>query len=167
MEKFADEISRMLNAILSSFDILNDIAEKEREYIVTMDVDALWQTTREKKALALEIESMTTDLYALIAGRAGTVRTKKENMTLTDMVRALSMDEHDRDVLKQALSHIHELKQNLAMKSDRNRQYLTEHLAIIDDIMSTVSTRKNETQYINAGHKSKEKNADYYISEEV
>ena len=151
MEDQTQIIEEMIRQKLELYRQLNTIMEKERDYIVDMDVDSLWKSSEEKKKISRKITLIRGEILSNV-----TAHTKAEEMTVQSfsmktLLKTLPLGQGAQQRLRALKVSIDEEKDALLQTSQANQAHVKEYLSVIDDIMELAVGKKENTQYRSEG----------------
>ena len=151
MEKFAADMSGLLQETLERYRELKVLLETEKKYVTDMDVQSLWTSTERKKALARAIE----DLIRRILGRAKnyTAHSKMDvrSFRVGDVVSDLPLKMEMKSKFKSLGLEIDTIKREIDLLARENKRYIHQYLSVIDGIFATINQRPNENHYSKQG----------------
>jgi hypothetical protein len=167
MEEFTANIEYMLNEKLSLYRQMNDLLRQEREYIVNIDVDALWKTSHEKGALSDQIHELRQSILNDFETHLGITEMTETAFSLAHLIRILPIEPELKKRFRQIKLAIDQEKDQLAQSAKDNKIYVQEYLMVIDDIMAVVADNSKESQYSKTGHMPNAKASNSLIHAEV
>ncbi len=167
MEKFADEIERLLEEKLSLYKKLIGILETEKTYIADMDVDSLWVATSQKKSLAISIEGTKQNIRSLFGEIYSGLDMDVRSFSLSRLIKFLNVSSEKRDELDKIRLAINTCKSDISGMASENKQFINEYLAIINGIFSTIMDTADRKGYNNSGAVLKQNTTNRLISAEV
>ncbi len=167
MEILADTIENLLNNELVLYKELQSILEKEKRYIVDMDIDSLWKTVAQKQQIAMELESLNKKMVKLLKTRAVELSMDSSSLQLSDYIKKLPVSQKVKSKLRTIKLGLETYKKNVSILWLANKTYISESLAVINNIVSTVVDKVNKEQYNNCGNLLENKEKKRFISAEV
>ncbi len=141
-----EKIAGLFEEKLKLYTSLKDVVEQEKAYIVDMDLEGVWASVERKKELAGAIEEIQGEIKALVP--QGQART---GFSLSGMVDTLPLTLKEKSGLRKIGVGVDACKREISLIAQKNKQYLTEYLSVIDGIFSTVVNRSSLDQYGNSG----------------
>ena len=166
MEILADTIENLLKKELVLYKELQSILEKEKRYIVDMDIDSLWKTIAQKKQITVELESLNKKMLKLIETRADELSMDSSSLKLSDYIKKLPVSQKIKSKLRTIKLGLETYKKSVSSLAFTNKTYINESLAVINDIVSTVVDSADNKQYNTYGDLLKKKKK-IFISAEV
>lgn len=151
MEKIAVEMSGLLQETLGLYQDLKFVLVTEKEYIQTMDVKNLWESTDKKKRLAKSIEEIVLKMLGQAKQYAIHLDMTVKNFTVRDVVSALPLRMQVKSKLKSLGDRIDACKKEISLLAYENKRYLTEYLTVIDGIFNTIRQAPAMNQYSKNG----------------
>ena len=167
MEEIAHEIEKMVEQKDALYGDLVKLLETERQYIVDMDVDALWKCAEEKKKISLEIVTVRHQLLALAEEAMGVSGMDAQSFSLERLLKAMPLTNAVKQHLKQLRVSIDTRKEEIAQRSRDNQIHVREYLSVIDDIMALAVEDSDTAQYNTMGHMPGRKQSSRLIDAEV
>ncbi len=167
MENFAYALENLFIEKVKIYKDLKDAFEKERTYIIDMDVDSLWKMTDRKNQIALEIEQIRLRIIALVQTNKVALDISVETFNCANIINRLPFSVKQKSNLKKINVTLNILKKDLANLASENKRYIDEHLSIVNGIFSTITGSKNREQYTYSGVLSEDKAANNLIRAEV
>lgn len=167
MEKFADKVGNLLEEKLFLYKKLQSILEKEKHYIIDMDIDCLWETIAQKKQIVLKLEPLTQKMLNLLEKRAGELSMDCTSFNLSDFIKKMPVSLKIKSRLSKIKLALETCKKSVSALALGNKRYLNESLVVIDDIFSMVVDIVDKKQYNNSGNISENKGKNRLINAEV
>ena len=167
MEILACTIEELLEEELALYKELQSILEKEKHYIVDMDIDCLWETTAQKKQIILKLAPIDKKVHKLMEQRAVELSMKSRSLKLSDFIEKLPVARKIKSRLRKIKLGLETYKNSVSTLGLANKTYIIESLSIINDIVSTIVEKVNREQYNNAGSLLEKKETKRFISAEV
>ncbi len=167
MEEIAHEIEKMVEQKDALYGGLVTLLETERQYIVDMEVDALWKCAEEKKRISLEIVTLRHRILALAEEALGETGMDAQSFSLDRLLKAMPLPGAARGHLKQLRVSIRIRKQEIAQRSKDNQHHVREYLSVIDDIMALAVEDTSTAQYNTMGQMPGQKQSSRLIHAEV
>nr|NJM03818.1 flagellar protein FlgN [Desulfobacula sp.] len=116
--KIAHKIEELLQEKLSLYQELQRILELEKTYVVKMDIDSLWVTISQKKALALAIEDIRQNIIRVLGGSSPSTDDKAPG--LSRMIRRVLPEK--RAELEKIHLAIDTCKKEIARQASDNKK---------------------------------------------
>lgn len=168
MEKFADIIMELLQEKIRCYGDLADILVREREAVIRMEVDSIWNLSREKNILAEEIKGLGEKMKGL----------KEEAVSFVpvafpvgagdeDLLERLPVPRKIKADLQKAKSTLHFRKQEVQRLSRENCRYIKQYLGVIDDVMATVAGTIDNKNFPASGYGPVNRRPNAFIHAEV
>ncbi len=154
MEKITLKTQELLEQSLALYQDLIAILEQEKEHIIEMNLEGIWETTHKKNQVVQAIEQ-----------KNGTLASKGFKGMTT--IEALPIPFQERSILKTAALAINTCKENVARLANKNKTYIRESLSMIDGIFSTLTQSPGHTQYGNSGGVIANQEKKHFICAEV
>lgn len=151
MEKFACEIEKLLQEKLSLYKELKKIFEQEKNDIIDMNLDSLWEKTDRKKQLALEIVHTRERIFSLFEEKKIPLDMAADAFSISQIVNCLPFPGKIKSGLKEIKIKLEILKEELAGLASENKRYTNEYLSVIHGIFATITDGGNNEAYNNAG----------------
>jgi len=167
MEILACTIEDLLERELSLYKELQDILEKEKNYIVDMDIDSLWETISQKKQIFLKLEPMNISMLNLLEKRSVQLSMKNKSLKLSDFIEKLPVSSKTKSKLKKIKLCLETYRKNVSTLALANKTYIIDSLSVINDIVTTVVETVNKKQYNNYGNLLENSETKRFISAEV
>ena len=167
MEILADTIEKLLNKELSLYKELYDLLEKEKLYVIDINIDYLWETIVRKKQIALELETLNKKMVKLLKIRAGELSVDSSSLKLSDYITKLPVSKKIKSKIRSIKLGLETYKKRVSSLALANKKYINESLVVLNDIVSTVVDSVSGKQYNNYGdffNSNKKKN---FINAEV
>ena len=166
MEILADTIEQLLRKELALYKELQSILEKEKLYIVDVDLDSLWETIAQKKQIAIELELLNKSMHKFLETRADELSMDSSSLKLSDYIKKLPVSQKIKSKLRTIKFGLETYKKSVSSLAFANKKYINESLAVINDIVLTVVDSVGSKQYNNYGDLFKKKK-NKFISAEV
>ena len=167
MEKFTADIENALNEKLALYRQMNDLLRLEREYIIAMDVDALWKTAEQKKQMTDQILTLRQSIQNLLGQAFGLDGLGDQPHSIAHLIRTLPMARQAKARMRQIKLAIDTEKQEVGQLGRDNQKYVREYLAVIDDVMSVVVDSGKQPRYGQSGSVSSERASSRLIHAQV
>lgn len=151
MEKIADRIESLLQQKLALYQELQSILEEEKNHVVSMDVSSLWVTISKKKSLILRIEYIRQNIISLLGDTYSNLNTSFGSFDLLSTVKLLTVSPEKKGELKRTVFSINTCKKEITLRASENKNFINEHLTIIDGIFSTLWDGKDKNGYNPSG----------------
>mgnify|MGYP003702400229 CR=1 FL=1 len=167
MEKFADKIKDLLQEKRTCYEQLTELLKREREVIIAMDVDSLWQITGEKNETVKGIEALRSRMINLLDEHGIDHDMNLNSFRLSQLVRLIPGSPKEKaDVEAERLS-IDGQKDEIQRLASENQRYVGEYLEVIHDVLSTIVTLTGPEQYEIPGKLCESKQPNHFIQAEV
>jgi hypothetical protein len=167
MENFTRDIETLLTRKLSLYHRFNLLLEEEKQFIINMDVESLWQSAETKKKIANEIIEVRAELLKISTKVNGKAEMTTQGFSLNYFIRTLFLEPEKKSVLRKLKLSIEREKDTISAKAKENRSYVREYLGVIDDIMSVFADNSNRSQYSRSGNMPDTKTANCLIHAQV
>ncbi len=167
MEILAWTIEDLLEKELVLYKELQSVLEKEKRYIVDMDIDCLWETIVQKKEIILKLAPMDRKMLDLLENRSAQLSMESKSLKLSDFIERLPVSKKIKSKLRKIKLGLETYKKNVSILGLANKTYITESLSVINDIVSTIVYKVNQEQYNNCGNLLENKEKKRFISAEV
>ncbi len=151
MEKFACEIENMLQEKLLIYKELKKIVEQEKNYIVDMNVDSLWEMAGQKKQLASEIVQIRGRIISLFQENKIDLNMAENAFSLSQIVNCLPVPANIKSDVKNIKVKLEIVKEELTGLVSENKRYTNEYLSVIHGIFATITGDEKKEAYNNAG----------------
>ncbi len=139
MEKLSGLIEKILRKKLSAYQNLIQVFRAEQDYIVNINVDALWETSAAKKKYASEIETLRAELLTILENNNIAHNLDVATFSLSSFVKQLPVSRQLKLGLHQLVLDIDIEKDALKRAASENRKYVLQYLGVVSDIMSTIT----------------------------
>lgn len=167
MEKFTLELEDMLEKKLSLYRRLNELLDKEKAFIIDMNIPALWKSAEEKKQTANDIFELRKQLLHWFENCFRPSDMSEQTFSLAHLIRSLPMPDVDKQGLRKKKLAINREKELLNQSGVENRNYVSEYLSVIDEIMGVVADNSRQAGYNQSGRVAGEKTPNRLIHAEV
>ena len=167
MEKFAYKLENLFQEKFFLYKELKKVLEKEKDYIVEIDVDSLWKMTDRKNQIASEIEQIRGRILSLVEENKIPLDMGLKPFNLSHVVNCLPFPAKIKSDLKKVKVKLDIIKEDLASLASENKRYTNEYLSVIDGIFATITGSESRELYTNAGMVLKDKTEKYLIRAEV
>ncbi len=154
MEKITQNIHTLLDQSLGLYQNLIDVLEQEKEHILEMNLDGIWETTHKKNQL---VKAITDDYNQLESNGFRGMAT----------INALGLPQKEKSMLKTAVMSINTCKDTIARLTEKNKTYIMEYISMIDGIFSTLTQGPAHNQYGNSGGVIPSQEKKHFICAEV
>jgi len=145
MENTFEQLAHMLTRKLDLYRNLKQLLEDEKNHIISMDLDRLWDAVNKKNQLTDQIQALRKKL---------TERAGHGNSSLKDAVAAAPLSLDRKSELKQLVCRIDACKKEITLQAAQNKQYLSQYLSVINDMVGTIFNFAKEKQYSHFGRVS-------------
>ena len=167
MEKFAYKMEDMLREKLSLYKEILVLLNREKGYIVDMDLDSLWKITEEKQKLARSIETVKERILYLAKHQAVLHESDPDSFHLDSIISTLPVPKDTKSDLKKIKIELDALKEEVAEAAAENKAYVEEYLAVIHDVFSTATEKPEEQKYGSSGSVKQNSYTNHFIRAEV
>ena len=167
MEKFADKIKDLLQEKRAFYAQLTDLLEKEREVIIAMDVDTLWQVTGQKNEIVKGIEALRTRMIHLLDAHDMDHGMNLNTFRLSRLVSLVPGSPREKAGVEAERIAIDGQKDEIQRLASENQRYVGEYLDVIHDVISTIVTLTGNEQYEVPGKLCESKQPNHFIQAEV
>ncbi len=167
MEILACIIEDLLEKELSLYKQLHTILEKEKRYIVDMDIDCLWETTAQKKQIVLKLGQIEKRVHRLMENKHEELSLKSQSLKFSDFIEKLPVPRKIKSRLRKIKLGLETYKKSVSTLGLANKTYIIESISVINDIVSTIADKVNREQYSNCGNLLENKKKKRFISAEV
>ncbi|MDA3791459.1 MAG: flagellar protein FlgN [Desulfobacula sp.] len=151
MEKFAREVKDILEEKLSLYKELQSVLEKEKIYIVDMDVDSLWKIIALKKQIVLKLERLGQETANLLEKRAAELSMDSRSFVLSDFIKKMPVSRKIKSKLSNMKLALETCRKTVSVLASANKKYIRESLVVIDDIFSMAVNNVHKKEYNNSG----------------
>lgn len=152
MEKIAYEIEALLEEKLSCYKRLAEVMAGEADAIAEMDLDVLWQSSREKEALAARVGSLRERILSTLDASSWSMDMDVKSFSLAYMISALPLSDRSKSGLRRLKLKINTAKDEVVELAELNQIQVRKYLSVVDDIMSVIGDNSNQAQYTGQGH---------------
>ncbi len=166
MEKFARKIEQLIYQKKTLYEKLQAQFVEEKKHVAQMNIDGLWETTAEKKSLAMSIEAIRHEITSLFNEQYSGLDMDVAEMALFDIVQRISLSAEEQTRLNQTVASIRDLKRHIRVLADENQKFVSEYLSVIDGIFSTITNAGRKEQYSRNGMLSKKTETTHLIRAE-
>lgn len=167
MENITHRLAYMLKKKLSIYRELNELLVKEREAIVNIDVDALWQNAGIKKTLAKKIQELRQEILTFLEAQSGVSDMDTRTFSLSYLLRTLPVAAENISELREIKLEIDHEKDLLTQTAFENKKYVNEYMSVIDEIMAVAADNSAQSQYTQGGRVTNSKAANCLIHAKV
>ena len=167
MEKIAYKMEDMLQEKLSLYEEILNLLDREKGYIVDMDLDSLWKITEEKQKLARAIESVKERILCLAEQQAVLHESKPGSFHIDGIINTLPVPKYSKSDLKKTKLELDALKEKVSEAAAENKAYVEEYLAVIQDVFSTATEKPQEQKYGSSGSVKQNPYTNHFIRAEV
>ena len=150
-EKFAYKIEELLQKKKKLYKKLYNTLEKEKNYIVDIDVDSLWSTISRKKSLILSIECIRQEIACLFNETHSSLNLNDQIFRLSNVIKAMNFSSEKKAEIERLRLEINTIKSDIASRSFENKNFINKYLSIVDGVFSTVLNIEDEKEYNNSG----------------
>ncbi len=150
-EKFANKIESLLQKKKKIYKKLYNTLEKEKIYIVDIDVDSLWGTISRKNSLVLSIECIRQEIVCLFNEIHSSLNLNDQIFRLSNVIKAMNCSSEKKAEIEKLRLEINTIKSDIASRSFENKNFINKYLSIVDGVFSTVLNREDEKEYNNSG----------------
>lgn len=146
MENTFEQLAHLLTRKLDLYKNLEQLLEDEKNYIIAMDLEQLWDAVNKKNELTADIQAVRKQL----TDRAdhGTGSLKKA------VIAAAPLPLEQKSALKELACRIDACKREITVRAAQNKQYLSQYLSVIDDVFATIFSCAKDKQYSHSGQVS-------------
>lgn len=167
MEKFTPELEKLLEEKLGLYKDLNRILSQERDYILNINVDALWKTSEKKKKTANKIQALRARIMQYFENRFSSQGMNNKTFSLSYLVRILPIKNEQKTGLRTLKLAIENEKNEVSRLADENKSFVREYLGVIDDIMSVAVNNSMNSHYDLSGTLPSRRKANSLIHAQV
>ena len=167
MEQIAYEIELMMAEKLSLYERLSEVMGKESEAIASMDLEFLWESAREKKALAGTLESIRQRIISTLEAFSLEMGMDSKSFSLGFMVETLPLSDGAKAGLRRMKLKINTAKDQVVQLAQFNQSQVKNYLSVVDDIMSVIGDNSSQAQYTGQGMMPGKKRHNCIIRAEV
>lgn len=145
MENTFEQLAHMLTRKLELYLNLKQLLEDEKNHIISMDLEQLWDAVNKKNQLTDQIQAIRNKL---------TQRADHGNGSLRDIIACAPLPLDRKSELKQLVCRIDDCKKEITVRAAQNKQYLSQYLSVINDMVGTIFNFAKEKQYSHFGRVS-------------
>ncbi|MEE4364893.1 MAG: flagellar export chaperone FlgN [Desulfotignum sp.] len=145
MENTFEQLAHLLTRKLDLYKNLEQLLEEEKNYIISMDLEQLWDAVNQKNQLTVQIQSLRNTL---------TERAGNGISSMRDIIAAAPLPLDQKSELKQLACRIDACKREITVRAAQNKQYLSQYLSVIDDVFATIFDFAKDKQYSHSGQVS-------------
>lgn len=167
MEKFAYKMEDMLREKLSLYEEILALLDREKGYIVDMDLDSLWKVTEEKQKLARSIERVKERILYLAEQQSVLHESEPGSFYLDRIIDSLPVPKNTKSEMKTTQIELDALKKKVTEAAAENKAYVEEYLAVIHDVLSTATEKPTERKYGSSGSVKQDPYGNHFIRAEV
>ncbi len=167
MKKFACGVEDMLKQKLILYCELVSVMEKERDYIINMDIESLWSVCVDKKKIIANIGVLRKDILNLIKRDSFLSHEDITCSSLVQIIGKIPFSSKVKSKLDELVVEINLKKDELNVLSSENKGYVNEYLTVINDVMSTIVEFSNDRHYTSAGSSRVIAGSNHFINAEV
>ncbi len=160
-------LMEMLGHKLACYCKLISVMEKEKAYIIDMDIEALWKTCTAKQNIVKDISAGKKEIFNLIKEHYSLSDSDTDETGLLHIIRRLPIPEQFRFELIRLISDINLKKDELHMLSCENGKYVSDYLEVINDVMSTIVGFSTDRHYTCSGADGEASMPNCFINAEV
>jgi hypothetical protein len=111
---------------------LLDCLKKEREHLVQLDLEGLWDVSRAKEELCARIKAVRQQIQATACVDRG-----RPSLTLEDVIQGVPFEK--RDPIRRLSNEVGLLKREVAAYRKGNAAFIDDSLKFIDDLIVTIT----------------------------
>ncbi len=138
MASNADRIKGLLEEKISLYGELVALLKAEKTSIVTIDLDALWKSSRDKEAVATRIEAIRREVLALVeASSRPSAQGGGGEFRLSGVLSRLPKE--DAKALMPFRSAARRLRSEVRALAGENRKYVQEYQGVLDGMITTMT----------------------------
>ena len=145
MENTFEQLTHMLTKQLDLYRNLEQLLEDEKNYIIDMDLEQLWDSVNKKNQLTEGI---------LAVRKKMTERAGHGDGSLGDIIAAAPLSLDRKSELKEIVCRIDACKKEITVRAAQNKQSLSQYLSVIDDVFATIFDFAKDKQYSHFGQVS-------------
>jgi len=145
---------------------LVEYLKKERNLLIKTDMDALWEISEKKQAVALRIEAVRKEMLETLSG--GTIDHQMDgaSFSLTTVLSLIPREERER-FRKPYLSLVN-LKAETRQRSQENKNFVEKSLDFLDELIGILASAGGSNDiYTDAGISSNKSHANILLHKEV
>ena len=167
MERIADKINDLLQEKRICYEQLIDLLKKEREVIIAMDVDTLWQVSAKKNERVRGIEVLRGRMLNLLDTHNIAHDMHLNSFRLSLLINLIPGSAKEKSKLDFARIAIDGQKNEIHLLALENQRYVSEYLEVIHDVITSIVTVTGQEQYEALGKLCESKQANHFIKAEV
>lgn len=167
MEKIADTFKNLLQEKHACYVQLTSLLGKEREAIITMDVDTLWQITAEKNAIVKAVEALRLRMIHLFDAHGIDHGMDLDSFRLSVLTSLVPGPASQRVEIETVRVAIDGQKNEIQRLAPENKRCVGEYLAAIQEVISTIVRLTGQEQYAISGKLCESKQPNRFIRVEV
>jgi hypothetical protein len=111
---------------------LLDCLKEERDHLVQLDLDGLWDVSRVKEELCARIKAVRQQIQATVCVGNG-----RPPLALAEVIKALPTE--NRDPIRRLSGEVGLLKREVEAYRKGNKDFIDDSLKFIDDLIATVT----------------------------
>ncbi|MCP3874238.1 MAG: flagellar protein FlgN [Desulfobacteraceae bacterium] len=151
MEKITSDIKDLLNEKLGLYKQLNALLKEEREFIVNIDIGALWKSAEKKKKISGKIYLVREKILHFLEEKYSFSDMDIKSFSVSYLIRTLPLPNYLKAIFRKIKLSIEEQKDELTQVAFENKKYVGEYLSVIDEVMSVVVDNSSRVQYNQTG----------------
>jgi len=147
MKKVTYTIESLLQKKLGLYKELTSILQQEKEHIVNMTVDSLWDLAGQKKQIASDIQKIKNSIIFLLDEKDLAYGINLRNFSISKITSVLPVSNKIKSNLENLKIIINSEKKEVTRLAGENRRSINEYLGVIKDVMSTITNSVQQKQY--------------------
>ncbi len=147
MEKFAYQVEDLLQKKFRLYQELTSILKQEKEHIVNMTVDSLWDLAGRKKQIGSDIQNLRNSIIYLLDEKALDHGMNIRTFSISKLINILPANNRIKSNLENVKIIINAEKKELKRLAAENRRSIHEYLGVVNDVMSTITGSVQQKQY--------------------
>ena len=151
MELLAEAIEELLEKELFLYKELQTILEKEKLYIVDMDISCLWEIIARKKQIVLQLEPLNKKVINILEQRSVQLNVDKSSLKLSGFIKKLPVSQKIKSKLKIIKLDLETYKKRVSILAAKNKKYIDESLSVMSSILDAIVDTANREQYNHKG----------------
>ncbi len=129
-------LHEMFSKKLNLYRGLAENFQRERECLINVDIDKLWEVSREKEELCSSIESVRRDIAGFVEGRDGDEETEHSSFDINCVMPVIP--EENLPGFQRLNRDIQRLKMEIESMRQENIMFIEDSLSFLDDMLSAI-----------------------------
>ena len=147
MEKFTYRLENLLHKKFHLYQELTNILKQEKEHILNMTVESLWDLAGRKKQIGSDIQKLRTSIIYLLDEKSLDHGMNLRIFSISKLINILPINNKLKSDLESVKIIINAEKRELKRLASENSKSIHEYLGVVNDVMSTITGSVQQKQY--------------------